>query len=68
VRNEEVLQRAKEDRNILQTIQERKAKQVFHILHINCLLKHVTEGKKEGRIEVTGIERKRSKQLLHEFK
>ena len=30
----------------------------------NCLLKHVTEGKAEGRIEVTGRRGRRSKQLL----
>jgi hypothetical protein len=30
----------------------------------NCLLKHIIEGKIEGGIEVTGRQRKRSKQLL----
>jgi replicative superfamily II helicase len=68
VRNKEVLQRAEEDRNFLQTIQERKAKWIFHILRRNCLLKHVTEGKIEERIEVTVKEGKRSKQLLDDIK
>ena len=51
MRNEEVLQRVKEERNILQTIKRRKASWSGHILHWNCLLKHVTEGK-IGRIAV----------------
>jgi hypothetical protein len=37
--------------NILQK-KERKAKWIGHIWHRNCLLKHVTEGKIEERIEV----------------
>jgi hypothetical protein len=41
----------KEERNILQTIKRRKANWISHILHGNCLLKHVVEGKIEGRIE-----------------
>ena len=34
----------------------------------NCLLKHVTEGKTEGRIEVTGRRARRGKQLLDDLK
>jgi hypothetical protein len=49
VRNEEVLHRVKEERNILHTIKRRKANWIVHILHRNCLLKHVTEGKIGGR-------------------
>jgi replicative superfamily II helicase len=45
VRNEEVLQRVKEEKNILQTITRRKANWIGHILHRNCLLKQATEGK-----------------------
>ena len=44
----------KEERNIVQTIKRRKANWIGHILRRNCLLKHVTEGKIENRIEVTG--------------
>ena len=33
----------------------------------NCLLKHVIEGKMEGRIEVAGKRGRRHKQLLDEF-
>jgi hypothetical protein len=53
VRNEEVLHRVKEERIILHTIKRRKAKWISHILRRNCLLKHVIEGKIEGRREVT---------------
>jgi hypothetical protein len=51
VRNE-VLHRVKEERYILQTIKRRKANWIGHILRRNCLLKHIIEGKIEGRIEV----------------
>jgi hypothetical protein len=50
MRNEEVLHRVKEERNILHTIKRRKANWIGHILRRNCLLKHVIEGKLEGRI------------------
>jgi hypothetical protein len=54
VRNEEVLHRVKEERNILHTIKRRKANWIGHILRRNCLLKHVTKGKTEGGTEVNG--------------
>jgi replicative superfamily II helicase len=53
VRNEEVLQRVQEERNVLQTTR-RRANWIGHIVRRNCLLKHVIEGKIEGRIEITG--------------
>ena len=37
-------------------------------MHKNCLLKHVIEGKIEGRIEVTGRQGRRRMQLLDNFK
>jgi hypothetical protein len=43
-----------EERNILRTIKGRKANWIGHILRRNCLLKHDIEGKREGRIDVTG--------------
>jgi len=46
VRNEGVLHRVKEERNILQTIKRRKNKWTGQILSKNCLLKHVINGKK----------------------
>ena len=45
VRNEEVLLRVKEQRNILHEIRKRKANWIGHILRRNCLLQLVTEGK-----------------------
>jgi hypothetical protein len=68
VRNEEVLHRVKEERNILHTIKRRKASLIGHILRRNFLLKHVIEGKLEGRIEMTGRRGRRRKQLLNDLK
>jgi intein/homing endonuclease len=45
VRNEVVLHRIKEGRNILHEIKRRKADWIARILCRNCLLKHVIEGK-----------------------
>jgi len=42
-RNEEVLHRVKEERNILHRAKRREANTVGHILRRNCLLKHVIE-------------------------
>jgi len=53
VRNEEALQKVKMERNILQTITRGKANRIGDILRANWLLKHVIEGKLEGRMEVT---------------
>jgi len=58
VRNE-VLHRVKEERNILHTMKRRKTNWICYMLHRNCLLKHVIEGKKEGRLEVMGGQGKR---------
>jgi hypothetical protein len=48
VRNEEVLLRVKELRNILHEISTRKANWVGHILRRNCLLQRGIEGKMKG--------------------
>ena len=45
VRNEEVLLRVKEQRNILHEIRKRKVNRIGHILRRNCLLQRVIEGK-----------------------
>jgi hypothetical protein len=39
MKNYEVLQRVKEDRNILHKIKWGKANWIGHILHTNCLMK-----------------------------
>jgi hypothetical protein len=50
VRNEEVLLRVSEQRNILHEIRKWKANWIGHILGRNCLLKEVIERKIKGRI------------------
>jgi hypothetical protein len=57
VRNE-VLQRVKGETSILHTIQARKSDWIGYILRRNCLRKHAIEGKRNGRIEVTGTKKK----------
>jgi len=68
VRNEEVLLRVKEQRNILHEIRKRKANWIGHILRWNCLLQRVTEGKIQGGIEVTGKQGRRHRKLLDDLK
>jgi hypothetical protein len=68
VRNEFVLHRVKEERNILHTTKRRKANWIGHILRRNCFLKHVIEGKLERRIETTGRRGRTRKQLLDDLK
>jgi hypothetical protein len=41
----EIIQRVREERNILHTIKRRKANRIGHMLRSNCFLKHVIEGK-----------------------
>jgi hypothetical protein len=59
---------AKEERYIVQITRIGKVNWICHILPGNCILKHVVEGKIEGKIEVTGRRRRRFKQLLNELK
>jgi hypothetical protein len=68
VRNEEVLLRIKEHRNILHEISKRKANWIGHILWRNCLLQRVIEGMMKGGIEVTGRRGRRRKELLDDLK
>ena len=68
VRNEDVLLRVKEQRNILHEIHKRKANWIGHILRINCLLQRVIEGKIKGSIEVTGRQGRRRRKLLDDLK
>jgi len=67
VRNEEILRRVKEYRNILYTIQK-MASWIGYILRKNCLLQDVSEQEVDGRIEGTKIRRKRRKSLLADVK
>jgi hypothetical protein len=63
VRNEKVLHRVKEERNILHTLKRRKDNCIGHVLCRNYLLKHVIGGKLEGMIEVAERKGRRRKQL-----
>jgi hypothetical protein len=68
VRNEDVLLRVKEQRNILHEIRKRKANWICHILSRNCILQRVTEGKTQGGIKVTGRQGRRRRKLLDDLK
>jgi hypothetical protein len=67
-RNEEVLHRLKEDKNILCRINRMKANWIGHILCRDCLLEHIIEGKIEGKREVKRRRGGRRKMLLYELK
>jgi len=68
VRNEEVLHRVNEERNILHTIRKRKANYIGHSLCRNWLMKHVIERKVDGSIKVKGRRERMRKQLLDDVK
>ena len=68
VRNEEVLLRVKEQRNILHEIRKRKANWIGHILLRNCLQQRVIEGKIKGGIEATGRRGRKRRKLLDNLK
>jgi len=68
VKNDEVLLRVKEQRNILHEISKRKANWIGHILRKNCLIQRVIEGKIKGGIVVTGRRGRRSRKLLNDVK
>jgi len=68
VRNEEVLLKVMEQRNILHEIRKRKENWIGHILRRNFLLQRVTEGKIQGRIEVTGRQGRIRRKLLDDLK
>jgi hypothetical protein len=68
VRNEDVLLRVKEKRNILHEIRKRKTKSIGHILRTNCFLQLVIEGKIKGWIKVTKRRGRRCRKLLDDLK
>jgi hypothetical protein len=59
---------SRKKRDILHTIKRRKANSIGHILHRNCLIKHIIDGKIERGIDVMGRQDRRRKQLLDDFK
>ena len=68
MRNGEVFRRVKEERNKLHKMKTKEGQLVWCGLCRNCVLKHVIEGKVQGRIEVTGRRGRRRKQLLDDLK
>ena len=68
VRNEEVLLRVNEQRNILHEIRKLKVNWIGHILCSNCLLQQVIDGKIKGQIEGTTRRGRRRKKLLDDLK
>jgi len=58
----------KRKRSNLDTLKIRKSNWIGHIWRRNCLLNHLTEGKIEGRIEMTARRGKRRQQLLDKLK
>jgi len=64
VRNEEVLLRVKEQRNILHELSKGKTNWIGHILCRKCLLQQVIVGKIKEGIEVTGRRGRRRRKLL----
>jgi len=68
VRNEEMLLRIEEQRNILHEISKRRANWIGHFLRRNCLLQRVIEGKIKGGITVTGRRGRRRRKLLDDLK
>jgi hypothetical protein len=68
VRNEEVLLRVKEQRNILHEISKRKANWIGHILCRKCLILQVIELKIKGGIEVRARRGRRRRKLLDDLK
>jgi len=68
VRNEEVLHRVKEKRNVVHTVKGREVDWIDHIWRRNCLIKHVIGGNSEEKKEVTGMRGGRCKQLLYDLK
>jgi hypothetical protein len=67
VRNEEVLLRVKEQKNILHEISKRKYNSIGHVLCRNCLLRLVIKEKIKRGIIVTGRQGRRRRKLLDDL-
>jgi hypothetical protein len=57
-----------EETNILHTISGRNTNWIGLVLHSNCLIKYVIEGKIQGRIKVMGRCKRRCMQILDDLK
>jgi len=49
-----ILNRDKEERNVLNTTKRKKANRIGHILRLNCLVNHVFKGRVQESIELMG--------------
>ena len=63
-----MLLRVNKQRNILHEIRKWKANWIGHILHRNCFLKQVIEGKIKGKMEVKIRRGRRRKRLMYDLK
>jgi hypothetical protein len=68
LRNEDVILRVKDQRNILHEIRKGKANWIGHILRRNCLLQRVIEGKIKGGDRSDRKTRKKVRKLLDDLK
>jgi len=68
MRNEEVLHRVNEERNVLRRVIRREANWIGHVLRRNCLLNRVIKGKIEEGVKETERRGRGRKQLPDEFK
>jgi hypothetical protein len=68
MRNVEVLNRVKEERNIVHTVKRRKANWIGHIWRRNYFLKRGVEGKIEERIQMKGRQGRRRELVLDDRK
>ena len=68
MRNEEVLLRVNEQRNILHETRKRKTNWIGHILRRKCLLKRVIEGKIKEEMEMARRRGRRRRKLLDDLK
>jgi hypothetical protein len=53
--------------NIVQTVKERKANWIVHVLGRSCIIRDIIEGKEKGKMEVKGRRERRHKQLLNDL-
>ena len=63
-----MLQKVKEERNVVHTVNRREGNWIGHILCRNCLLKEVIERNVEGMIDVKERRGRRGKQPLNDLK
>jgi hypothetical protein len=68
VRNEAVLLRVNEQRNIVHEIRKRKANWISHVLHRNCLLRQFIVERIKGRMEVAVRRGRRRRKPLDDLK